>query len=140
MPSQSLARGIFLALIAAFFAGTALTLRVGDLSRAGPGLFPLIVGGLLMVLAIITLVQSRLSESPPFAFNLKNIALVMGSLVGFVLISKHLSMLVAIAFLVCLSSFAGTSVSWRRNIMTSLGLMLIAYGFQRFLGLNLRLF
>lgn len=140
MPSQSLARGLFLALVAAFFAGTALTYRVGDFSRAGPGLFPLIVGGLLMVLAILTLVQSRLEASPPFQFNLKNIALIMGALIGFVLISKHLSMLVAVAFLVCVASFAGTNVSWRRNVTTSIGLMLIAYAFQRFLGLNLRLF
>jgi uncharacterized membrane protein len=140
MPSQSLARGIFLALVAAYFGLTAMTYRIGDLGRAGPGLFPIIVSGLLFVLAVVTLVQARLNASPPLYFNFKNIALIMGALIGFVLISKHLSMLVAIAFLVFVASYAGTSVSWKRNVQVAIGLMLIAYAFQRFLGLNLRLF
>lgn len=139
MPSQSLARGVFLAAVAAFFGLNAMSYRIGDLSRAGPGLFPIIVSGLLMVLAVLTIVQSRLADSPPLQFNFKNIALIMGALIGFVLISKHLSMLAAIVFMVFVASFAGTNVSWKRNLQVAFGLILIAYAFQRFLGLNLRL-
>ena len=40
MPNQSLAKGIFLAVVAVFFSVYALQYDIGSLSNAGPGLFP----------------------------------------------------------------------------------------------------
>ena len=48
-------------------------------------------------------------------------------------------MIPAIIFLVFVSTYAGTSYSVKRNIKVSLGLIVVAYGFEHLLGLNLPL-
>ena len=139
MLNQNLARGAFLAIIAVVFGSNALRLQVGDLARAGPGLFPLLVSGFLLVLAGVAIVQSRLAESVPLHFNIRNIVVIMLGLCGFVLASKFINMMVGIALLVFLAGFAATTYSWKRNVQVSLGLILLALAFQKLLGLNLRL-
>lgn len=139
MPNRSLARGAVLSGIALLFAFGALRLPVGTLSHSGAGLFPLIVSGFLLILALIMVAKSFFTESPPLEANFKSIAIIMASLVGFVLMARYVSMIVAIVWLVFVAAFAGTTYSWLRNAKVALGLLVVAYCFQRFLGLNLRL-
>ena len=87
MVNQNLLRGVFLAIVALAFGLGALRYQVGDLAHAVPGLFPLLVSSLLFVVAVLTIVQSRLIPAVPFAMNVKNIALILLSLVGFVVFS-----------------------------------------------------
>jgi hypothetical protein len=136
MPNQHLARGILLAAIALAFGLGALRYNMGSLVHAGPGLFPLLLSGLLLVLALITIVQSRFLEAEPLDFNLKNIALIMLALGGFVIISKYVAMIFGIAFLVFVASLAG---SWKRSLQVTVALIVVAFIFQKFLGLHLRL-
>lgn len=140
MVNQNLARGAFLTAVALFFAGTALRYPIGDLSRAGPGLFPLITSGLLLVLGLLTILQSRLVPAVPLYFNVKNIALIMTALASFVVASHYVSMLLGIALMVFVAGFAATTYSWKRNVQVTLGLIVVALAFQKLLGLNLRLF
>lgn len=140
MVNQNLARGGFLAAVALAFGGTALTYPVGDLPRAGPGLFPLIVSGLLLVLAILTIVQARLIAAVPLQFNARNIALIMASLCAFVVLSKFVNMLLGIVLMVFIAGLAAATYSWKRNIQIAIGLILVAFAFQKLLGLNLRLY
>lgn len=140
MLNQNLVRGLFLAAVALFFATEALRLKVGDFSRAGPGLFPLMVSGFLLVLAALTVVQSRFRAPVSLHFSVKNIALIMLGLCGFVVASKYLNMLVGIVLMVFLAGFAATTYSWKRNVQVSIGLIVVAFAFQRLLGLNLRLY
>jgi hypothetical protein len=139
MLNQNSARGVFLVAVALFFGLGALRYPIGNLARTGPGLFPLLVSGLLLVLGIAALVRSRLVGAVPLHISVAKIALIMLGLCGFVLISQHVSMLLAIVFLVFIVSYAGTAPSWKRNIAISAVLAVIAYGFQQFLGLNLKL-
>lgn len=140
MLNRNLVRGLFLAAVALLFATNALRLQVGDLSRAGPGLFPLMVSGLLAVLAVVTIVQSRFAERIPLEFDIRNIALIMLSLCAFVVASKFLNMLVGIVLMVVIASFAATTRSWMRTAQVALGLIVVAFAFQKLLGLNLRLY
>ncbi len=137
--NQNLARGVFLVAIALFFGGYALQYPIGTLSAAGPGLFPLVVSSLLLLLALITTVQAWLVAPVPLSFNPRNIGLVLAALGGFVVMAKFVSTLLGIVVLVFVSSFAATSRSWQRNVQVSLGLIAVAYAFERLLGLNLRL-
>jgi hypothetical protein len=73
-------------------------------------------------------------------FNLKNIALVLGSLCGFAVVSQHLNMIAGIVFMVFCSAFAGTSYSVVRNLKVSAGLIAVAFAFQKLLGINLPLY
>lgn len=126
--------------IALTFGLTALRYPIGDLSRAGPGLFPALVSGMLLVIGISAVVRALMVEPQPLDFNFKNIALILGSLCGFALISMHLNMIAGIVFMVFCSGFAGTSYSWLRNVKISLGLVAMALALQKLLGLNLPLY
>ena len=139
MPNQSLSRGLVLAGIALAFGLGALRLPIGQLSHSGAGLFPLMVSGLLLILALIMMARSFVLASAPLSLNVKNIAVILLGLAGFVLCSKLLNAAVGIVWLVFVAALAGTSYSWQRNLKVSVGLIAIALIFQKFLGLNLRL-
>lgn len=118
----------------------ALNFPIGNFSRAGPGLFPLMISSLLFVIAVATLVRSRLVAPEPMDFNFKNIGLIMLSLGGLALVSHWLDMAAGIVFMVFVSGFAATSYSVKRNAVVSAALIAVAFGFQHLLGLNLPLF
>jgi len=113
---------------------------IGALGRAGPGLFPLMVSGLLLLIGVITVVRSRFVERVHLDFKMKNIAIILASLCGFAVVSHFLNMTVGIVFMVFCASFAGTSYSVMRNLQVSAGLIAVAFAFQKLLGLNLPLY
>lgn len=140
MVNQNVARGAFLAAVALFFATVAMRYPIGDLSRPGPGLFPLITSGLLLLLGLLTLVQARFLPAERLDFDIRNIGLIMLALTSFVVASKLVSMLLGIVLMVFFAGFAATTYSWKRNVLVALGLIVIAAAFQSLLGLNLGLY
>jgi len=140
MNDRNLARGLFLVAIALAFGLQSLRYSIGQFSRPGPGLFPLLVSSLLFAIGLITLVRTRFVERVPLSINLKNIAIILSSLCGFAVISQHLNMIPGIVFMVFWSALAGSSYSVVRNLKVSAGLILVALAFQKLLGLNLPLF
>jgi hypothetical protein len=126
--------------IALAFGLTALRYPIGDLSRAGPGLFPVMVSSLLLLIGASTVVRAFFVEPVRLDLHFKNIALILGSLCGFALISMYLDMVAGIVFMVFCSAFAGSSNSWLRNVKISAGLIAMAFALQKLLGLNLPLF
>jgi hypothetical protein len=140
MNDRNLIRGLFLMAISLGFGLQSLRYSVGSLSRAGPGMFPLMVSGLLLLIGLITVARSRYVAHVDMDFNFKNIAIILGSLAGFALLSKLGDLTVGITFLVFSSGFAGRSYSVVRNIKVALGLIGVAFAFQKLLGLNLPLF
>ena len=139
MANTNLVRGLFMMAVALFFASIALRYPIGDAARSGPGMFPLIVSGLLFLLALISIAHSRLMEAVPLYFNMKNIALILGSLLLFVAASRFVNMLLGIVLMVFVVGFAAQTYSWKRNVQISIGLTAVALIFERILGLNLRL-
>lgn len=140
MNDRNLVRGLFLMAISLAFGLQSLRYPLGQFSRPGPGLFPLLVSSLLFLIGLIAMVRSRFVQSVQLNFNIRNISIILLSLCGFSLISGHLNMIAGIAFLVFCSSFAGTSRSVIRNLKISAGLIAVAFAFQRLLGLNLPLY
>lgn len=140
MNDRNLVRGLFLAAISLAFGLGALRYPTGDFTNAGPGLFPLLVSGLLFVIAVITIVRSRFVEHEPLNFSIKNIGLILLALCGFALVSKLVNMIAGIVFMVFVASLAGSSHSWKRSLQIAAGLVLVAFGFQKLLGLNLPLY
>jgi len=118
-----------------------LSYPIGQFSHAGPGLFPLLVSSLLFLIGLITVVRSRFDERVHLNFNLKNIAIILGSLCGFAILSEHVNMIAGIVFMVFCASFAGTSsYSVVRNLKVAAGLIAVALAFQKLLGFNLPLY
>src|ERR1700745_4141907 len=135
MNDRNLVRGLFLMAISLAFGLGSLRYPIGQFSRAGPGLFPLLVSSLLFLIGLITVVRSRFVERVHLNFNIRNIGLILLSLGGFAVISAHLNMIVGIVFMVFCASFAGTSYSAVRNLKISAGLIAVAFAFQKLLGL-----
>src|SRR4249920_274470 len=134
MNNRNLLRGLFLIAISLVFGLVSLRYPMGQFSRAGPGLFPLLVSSLLLLIGLITVVRSRLVERVHLAFNIKNIGLILASLCGFALISEHLNMIAGIVVMVFCVSFAGSSAySVMRNLKISAGLIVVALAFQKLL-------
>ncbi|WP_092004465.1 tripartite tricarboxylate transporter TctB family protein [Polaromonas sp. OV174] len=140
MNNRNFVRGLCLIAIALLFGSVALKYSIGELSRSGPGMFPLIVSALLLVVGLLSVVRSHFVDPVPLDYSVKNIALILLSLVGFALISEHINMILGIIFLVFCSTFAGTSYSVVRNIKISIGLIAVAFAFKHLLGLSLPLY
>ena len=141
MNDRTLVRGLFLLAISLAFGLTAARYPIGDFARAGPGLFPLMIAGLLGLISVITIIRSRFVDHVPLGFNPKNITLILGALCGFALVSHFVNMILGIIVMVFIASFAGkTKYSVLRNIYVSAGLVLVALAFQKLLGFNLPLY
>jgi hypothetical protein len=138
--NRNILRGLVLMAIALLFGGVALAkYQVGQFSHGGPGLFPLMISCFLFVIGLLTVVRAHFVAPVPLSHSIKNITLVLLSLVGFAVISEHINMLLGITFLVFCSTLAGTSYSVARNIKITIGLVLVAFAFKELLGLNLPL-
>jgi glycerol uptake facilitator-like aquaporin len=141
MNDRNLLKGLFLLAVSLAFAlGAWFRYPLGSFERPGPGFFPLMVGGFLGVLAIGMLVRSRFMEREKMSFNVNNIALILGSLVGFALLSQWINMIVGTTFLVFFATLAGTKYSLSRNAKVAAALVLIAFVFVKGLGLQLPLY
>jgi len=140
MNDRNLVRGLVLMAISLAFGLQSLRYPIGEFSRAGAGLFPLMVSCLLLLIGLITVVRSRFVEHVHLDFKLKNIAIILASLCSFALVSRFLNMTAGIAVMVFCASFAGKSYSVLRNFKIAAGLIAVAFAFQKLLGLNLPLY
>ena len=138
---RNLARGIFLVAIALLFGVTAaFNYPVGDFARAGPGLFPILVSALLLLVGIATIVRAYFTDKSPLTFSIRNIGIILGSLCAFALVSEFLNMTAGIIAMVFLATLAGSNYSWVRNVKIAAGLVAVAFVFAKFLGMNLPLY
>jgi hypothetical protein len=140
MINQNTARGLLLAAVALFFLLQAPSYSIGSLSKPGPGLFPLIVAGLLLLVSFAIVVRSRFVEVVPLVFRLRNIALVTASLVSFALVSEYVNMLAGIAVMVTMASLASDDFSIRRTAAIIIALCLVAVVMKKGLGVQLPLY
>lgn len=139
MNNANLVKGLVLMAIALAFGLGSLEYQIGQFSRSGPGLFPLMVSNMLFLIGAASVVRSRFVKPVPLNYNIKNIALVLSGLCGFALLSEHANMIAGIVFLVFCVSFAGTEYSVVRNLKILTGLVVIAFMFRYLLGLQLPL-
>ena len=138
--NRNFIRGLVLIAIALLFGSVALAkYQIGQFSRGGPGLFPLMISSFLLLVGVLTVVRAHYVDPVPMSHSVKNIAIVLLSLVGFAVISEYINMILGITFLVFCSTLAGTSYSVVRNIKITVGLLLVAFAFKNLLGLNLPL-
>lgn len=140
MKDQNVLRGLTLMVVALAFGLSSLQYNLGNFTRPGPGLFPLLISGAVGFLGAVVALRSRLLEPQAMDFDLRNIALVTLSLCGMAVLSRHVSMIVGIVFLVFCATAAARPYSVVRNLKVSAGLVAVAFAFDRFLGLHLPLY
>jgi Tripartite tricarboxylate transporter TctB family len=140
MINREVARGAILGAIALAFGLKSLSYPMGTIGRMGAGYFPLIVSIMLLLVAVAVLVRSCFVEPVPLVFDVKNIGLMILSILGFAVISQYLNMLLAIVFLVFVSSLAANTYSLVRCAKITAGLFVVAFMLQRLLGVSLPLY
>ena len=140
MNNRNLIKGLFLIAISLAFGPGSFRYPMGAFARAGPGLFPLLVSSLLLLLGVVIVARSFIGERAGIQFNIKNIALIIASLCGFAVVSQYVNMIAGIIFLVFCATVAGTDYSVVRNLKIVGFLIAVALIFQKLLGLQLPLY
>ena len=140
MNNRNLVKGLFLIAIALAFGLGALRYPMGGFGRAGPGLFPLLISSLLLILGIAAVVRALIVDRVPLVFQPRNISIILASLCAFALISEYVNMIIGIISMVFLATIAGSSYSVARNIKICAGLIAVAFVFWKVLGLQLPLY
>jgi predicted MFS family arabinose efflux permease len=122
------------------FGLTALKYPIGDFARAGPGLFPAMVSTMLFMIGVATVVRSRYVDKVRLDMNMRNIGIILGSLCAFAVVTLFVNMTLGIIAMVFISTIAGKTYSWKRNVKICIGLLLMALMFAKLLGMNLPLY
>jgi putative tricarboxylic transport membrane protein len=135
------ARDFFAGLLFLFFGALALYLALdypmGSAMRMGPGYFPVILGGLLSVLGLLTLVRGLVQKSdPPRGFALASLLLVLGAVGLFALTVERFGIVVSVTLVVAVSSLASGRFRWLEVLALTVVMVALAVGlFTEGLGL-----
>jgi putative tricarboxylic transport membrane protein len=130
-------------LIYIFFGSSALIIArdypMGTAIKMGPSYFPTILGGLMIVIGIISLVRSFLVTGTPIGkFTFKGLALVVFSTILFGLLVRGAGLVIALPLLVIVSAYASREFRWGPSLIMAAGLTLFCIAvFLKGLGIPL---
>lgn len=142
MSDRDFLRGVVLTGIAIAFGVGASRYPIWEYGNTGPGLFPLIVSSILLLLGITSIARAFLAREAPvkLQIRLRSIAIVVVSLCGFALLSELANMILGIFFLAFVAPLASSPYSVKRSMALALGFTAIAFVFRELLGLQLPLY
>lgn len=127
------AGGVAMFLARNYFLGTA--------DKMGPGYFPTILGGLLVLVGIAAVIRAlgRDGEAPK-AFHWRLMLYVLGATILFGLLIRNAGLLAAVGVLVLVSAAASVHFRWRKALVLAALLMTVsALIFVKGLGLPIPL-
>ena len=101
---------------------------LGTSSRMGPGYFPRVLGGILMMLGAILSIRSfwEAPGGPIGHFAWKSIALVMGGVAVFAATVNYVGLVVATVLLIFISGYASNEFNVKESIYSSIILATIS--------------
>jgi Tripartite tricarboxylate transporter TctB family len=125
-PKDFLAGLLFIAFgIAALVIGSNYTL--GTAARMGPGYFPRILGGLLVVLGAALALRALKIKGPPLPrWHWRPVVIVLGSVAAFGLVLNYLGMVVSTVLLIVVSSSASHEFRFREALISGVALAVLA--------------
>jgi putative tricarboxylic transport membrane protein len=96
---------------------------MGTALKMGPSYFPIILGGLLIVIGVISLIRSFIKPGSPFgAFAFKGLLLITASIILFGFIVRGAGLVIALPLLVIISSYASIRFRWKYSLVLAVGL------------------
>jgi hypothetical protein len=112
-----------------FFGSSAILLArgygMGTAVKMGPAYFPSILGGLLILIGLISLIRSFFTTGTPIEkFALKGLAFIMVSTVLFGLLVRRTGLILALPLLVLVSAYASKEFNWVSSALMAIGLTL----------------
>ena len=125
-PKDFFAGLLFIAFgIAALVIGSNYTL--GTAARMGPGYFPRILGGLLVVLGATLALRALRLQGPPIPrWHWRPIVIVLGSVAAFGLVLNYLGMVVSTVLLIVAASAASHEFRFREALISGIALAALA--------------
>lgn len=137
-----LAGGVFIALGLVFGLDTYLELEFGTPLRMGPGFFPIMLAGLLILIGVVVALQAiNKEQSPMSAIPWRGLVLILIAPIIFGLTVRGLGFVPAVALVVVLSAFASSRMKPLIAIALIAGMTLFCVAvFSYGLGLPVRLF
>jgi hypothetical protein len=121
---DALCGGLFI-VIGAMFALGALGLDIGTARRMGPGYFPLVLSGVLILLGAVVLFNALKSggfEPPPLRIAWRGLALILPAPIIFGLTVRGLGLAPAIALTAMTAALASSSMTLKRAALVSLAI------------------
>jgi hypothetical protein len=147
---RDLVAGGALIVFGALFAGyAAINLKLGSFAQMGPGMFPLVVGAMVVALGAAILLTTVLgtwqgsgaSEEPaPEKADWRTLVIVVLSIAAFALLVRRFGMAPAVVSLVLVASFASRELTLPKMLALAAGLAVTGWAiFIVLLGLPIKL-
>lgn len=128
--AKDLLAGLIFLAIGLAFGYAALGYELGSALRMGPGYFPIILAGILVLLGIAILVQSFWSGPDEVAIGTvpwRGMILLLGALVFFGMTVRGLGLLPSLFVTVFMSAWASRSNSLLASLVLAAGLTLLCW-------------
>jgi len=127
-PRDFWAGAMFIAFGAFFVAWSFAHYQMGTAVRMGPGYFPAVLGGLLIVLGLLVALKSLVIQGPKVsAFHFKPLLLVCASVVAYGYLMKPGGLAVATAAAVFIGALAGDEFKWKEASVVALVLVIFSW-------------
>jgi hypothetical protein len=127
---QDVAAGLLFAAIGIATVVAALDYPMGTMRRFGPGYFPMLLGGLLVLLGAAIALKGILVRSedaePIGPWALRPLIVIAAAVVAFALLVRPLGLAVATVVLVAMSSLAASGFNLMRVIVLSIALIALS--------------
>jgi hypothetical protein len=102
--------------------------QMGSAVRMGPGYFPAVLGGLLLVLGAVILLQSLVFDGAKVeAFHFKPLVFVSVSVLAYGYLMQPGGLAAATAAAVIIGAMAGNEFKWKEVVVLALVLVLFSY-------------
>lgn len=114
--------GLMFAAFGIFFSGFGTRYTFGSAARMGPGYFPTVLGIILIVLgAVITMgaISPKAEEHRVAKFSWPTILLVLGAVVLFGFLLNKAGLVIALAAVVIVSSYASHEFGWKATLVNT---------------------
>jgi len=97
--------------------------EMGNAFKMGPGYFPTMLGGLLMLIGLLAMWRAFWQPGTPIGtFTCKGLLLVLASTLVFGLVVRGAGLLIALPLLVLVSASASVRFRWGPSLALALGL------------------
>lgn len=136
--------GLVTGAIGIFIITEGLSYRMGTLHSMGPGYFPVILGGIMVLLALFMVLSAQpeaMANIRPEAGQLRGMAFLAAAFAGFALTVENLGMMISVSLAVFLASLANRQTSLVTALILAVGTAVVsALVFRVGLGLQIKAF
>jgi hypothetical protein len=141
---KNFAAGLLYVVLGGAVAIAALGFQIGTAARMGPGFFPLMVGGALIITGLVVLYGAIGAEGGPTEgigrWDLKAVLAITVAVVAFGLLIRPFGLVVTVPVVILIAGFADRQRIWRNVLIAVVVLLPLTWLiFIAILGLQLRL-